>query len=120
MCEFGESVLFHPLKTNKEKRQKKALAERALDGVWLGTDLKTSTNVIATDSGVYFAGRVIRKSPSERWSRVAIDAIKGCPQEPVPGQGRDIPSFFAEKIVQELLLQQCRPFPMSQRLGPCT
>ena len=27
---------------------------------------------------------------------------------------------FAEKIVQELLLQQCQPFPMSQRLGPCT
>ena len=35
MSEFGESVLFHPPKTNKEKRQKNALAERALDGVWL-------------------------------------------------------------------------------------
>jgi hypothetical protein len=36
MCEFGESVLFHPPKTNKEKRQKNALAERAPDGVLAG------------------------------------------------------------------------------------
>lgn len=98
MCEFGESVLFHPPKTNKEKRQKNALAERALDGVWLGTDLKTSTNIIATDSGVYFAGRVIRKAPCDRWSRAAIDAIQGCPQEPVPGRGRDIPSFVRPEL----------------------
>ena len=50
-------------------------------------------NIIATESGVYLAGRVIRKAPSDRWNRTAIDAMKGCPQEPVPGQGRDIPSF---------------------------
>ena len=77
----------------KEKLQKNALAERALDGVWLGTGLKTSTNIVATESGVYIARRVIRKAPSERWSRAAIDAIQGCPQEPVPGQGQDIPIF---------------------------
>ena len=69
MSELGESVLFHPPKTNGEERQNNALAERAVDGIWLGTDLKTSTNIVATESGVYFAGRVIRKAPRERWSR---------------------------------------------------
>ena len=52
MCEFGGSVPFHPPKMKKEKRQKNAFAERTLDGVWLGTDLKTSTNIVATESGV--------------------------------------------------------------------
>ena len=79
MAEFGECVLFRPPKTKREKRQKNALAERVVDGIWLGKDLKTSTNIVATDMGVYLAGRVIRKAPSDRWSRSAIDAIKGCP-----------------------------------------
>ena len=66
LSEFGECVMFRPLKTNKEQRNKNALAERVLDGIWLGTDLRTSTNIVATDTGVYYVGRVVRKSPSER------------------------------------------------------
>ena len=85
-------MLFHPPKTNMEKRQKNALTERAVDVIWLGTDFKTSANIVSTDLGVDFAWRVVRKPPSERRSRGAIDSIKGCRQEPVPGQGREIPS----------------------------
>ena len=76
MSGFWESVLFHPPKMDRGKRQHHVLAERALDGVWLGTDLKTSANIVATESGVYLVGRVIRKAPSDRWSRAAIDAIR--------------------------------------------
>ena len=42
--------------------------------------------------------RVIREAPSDRWSRQAIDAMAGCPQELVPGQGREIPSFVRPEL----------------------
>ena len=93
MIEFGECVLFRPPKTNQERKHKNALEERVLDGVWLGSDIRSGADIVATESGVYHAGRVIRKAPGDRWSRQAIDAVVGCPQEPVPGKGRDIPSF---------------------------
>ena len=87
IAEFGESVLFKPPKTKTEMKHKDAMAERFLDGIWLGTDLKTSQNIISTSSGVYYSGKINRKPPSERWSRTAVGEKKGCPQEPVPGQG---------------------------------
>ena len=62
MAEFGECILFRPPKTQHEKRHKKVLAERAIDGVWLGTDIKTSANIVATSDGVFFAGRILRKA----------------------------------------------------------
>ena len=65
LAEFGESVLFRPPKTNKEVRNKDAMAERFLDGTWLGTDIRTSANIIATNSGVYYAGKVNRKPPPQ-------------------------------------------------------
>ena len=67
------------------------MGERTIDGIRLCTDFKTSTDIVATETGVYLAGRVIRKAPSDRWSRTAIGAIKGCPQEPAPGW--KIPNF---------------------------
>ena len=79
LAEFGECVLFRLLETNREKKHKNAMSERVIDGVWLGTDIRTSTNIVATEIGVYFVGKINRKPPSERWSRTAIDAIKGCP-----------------------------------------
>ena len=41
MAEFGECILFRPPKTQREKRHKKVLAERAIDGIWLGKTLPT-------------------------------------------------------------------------------
>ena len=42
MSEIRECVLFRPPKTNKKQRQKIDLAERAVDVIRLGMDLKTS------------------------------------------------------------------------------
>lgn len=75
-----------------------ARAERGIDGIWLGTDIKTSANIVATSDGVYFAGRVLRKAPGDRWSRKAIDYTKGCPQEPAPGRRRAIPNFARSEL----------------------
>ena len=74
------------------------MAERAIDGVWLGTDIKTSANIVATEDGVFFAGRIMRKAPGDRWSRKAIDVLRGCPQEPAPGRGRAIPNFVRSEL----------------------
>ena len=126
LAEFGESVLFRPPKTNKEVRNKDALSERFLDGIWIGTDIRTSANIIATNSGVYFAGKITRKVPSERWSRTEVDAIRGCPQEPVPGQGGEIPSFVRPELRGEdrvrppaetlpIILEDYRTLPMYVR-----
>ena len=99
MVEFGECVLFRPPKTYQEKKHKDVLAERVVDGVWLGSDIRTGADIVATPSGVFHSGKVVRKSPGERWSRQAIDAVVGCPQEPVPGRGgRDIPSFVRPEL----------------------
>ena len=98
LAEFGECILFRPPKTQHEKRHKKVLAERAVDGLWLGTDIKTSANIVATADGVFFAGRILRKAPGDRWSRKAIDDIRGCPQEPAPGRGRAIPNFVRSEL----------------------
>ena len=38
------------------------------------------------------------KALDERWSRSAIDNIKGCPQQPVPGQGQNVPSFVRPEL----------------------
>ena len=98
LAEFGECILFRPPKTKTETKSKDALAERFVDGIWLGTDLKTSANIVATSSGVYYAGKINRRPPSERWSRTGLDAIQGCPQELVPGQKGDIPSFVRPQL----------------------
>ena len=88
MAEFGECVLFRPPKTKHETRHKKVLAERAIDGVWLGTDIKTSANIVATPDGVFFAGRILRKAPGDRWSlQASEDEARDAPQEGVSREG---------------------------------
>ena len=69
------------------------LSEKFVDGIWLGSDLNTDANTATPRREGYTAGRINRRPLSERWSRSALDAIKGCPKEPMPGQGREIPSF---------------------------
>ena len=70
-----------------------AWSEEFVDGILLGTDPNTNTIIVDTEAGGYIAGRINRRPLSERWGRSALDAIKGCPKEPMPGQGREIPSF---------------------------
>ena len=55
IAEFGESVLFKPPKTKTEMKSKDAMAERFLDGIWLGADIKTGQNIVATSYGVYYS-----------------------------------------------------------------
>ena len=98
MADFGECVLFRLPKTQHEKRHKKVLAERSLDGVWLGSDIETSANIVATETGVFFAGRIVSKAPSDRGSRKAIDDVRGCLEEPTPGKVCESPSCVRPEL----------------------
>ena len=93
VAEFGECVLFRPLKTQHETRFKNSWSGKYEHGVYLGNCIKTSETLIGTNHGVYRAGDVKRRPIEERWSRQALDSVKGCPQQPVPGQGRAIPTY---------------------------
>ena len=81
VAEFGECVLFMPPATASEKRYKNSWSERFVHGVWLGLDVRTGANIIGTPDGVYTGGKINRKAVDERWSREAVDNIKGCPQQ---------------------------------------
>ena len=112
MAEFGKCVLFRPPKTQHEKRHKKVLAGRAVDGVWLGTDIKTSANIVAMADGVFFTGRILRKAPGDRWSRKAIDDFVGAHKNPrqdevAPSRTLSGPSY-EEKIDLNLFRRPCR------------
>ena len=48
---------------------------------------------MGTAEGVFRAGQVRRVSEDVRWSREAVENVKGCPHEPVPGRGRQVPTF---------------------------
>ena len=76
--EFGECVHF---------RQPKAIEvlgkyeDRWQEGVYLGFDMRSGEYLVGTESGVYRSGAVRRRPDDERWSREALDRIKGDPED---------------------------------------
>ena len=98
MAEFGEAVLFRPLKTLLEVKHKNSWSDRYVEGIYLGNDIRTSENIIGTVHGVYRAGQIRRRSPDERWSAAAVKAIVGCPQQPVPGANSAMPTYVRPEL----------------------
>ena len=76
--EFGECVHF---------RQPKALEvvgkyeDRWQGGIYLGFDMRSGEYIVGTEEGVFRSGAVRRRPLDERWSRSAIDKIKGDPED---------------------------------------
>ena len=98
IAEFGECILFRPLKTKSETAHKNSWSDRYVEGVYLGSDIRTNESIVGTDHGVYRAGQIRRRPLDERWSASVLGAIKGCPQQPVPGATGSMPSYVRPEL----------------------
>ena len=61
IAEFGLSVLFKPSSTKAEKAHKESWRDTFLEGIYLGSSIRTSETLIRTGHGVYKAGAVPRR-----------------------------------------------------------
>ena len=90
--------MFRPPKTKKKKQNKNNFVEPYINGIWIGSCIRSGEPLIGTAEGVFRSGQVRRVSEDARWSREMVDAVRGCPHEPVPGKGRDIPTFVRPEL----------------------
>ena len=59
------------------------MAERWHDGVWLGATFNSNEHIVAMNDGKVVRARSVRGRPEgEKWSKEAIDLIKGVPWNP--------------------------------------
>ena len=80
-------------------KHKNSWSDRYVHGIYLGNDIRTIENIIGTEHGVYRAGQIRRKPLDERWSAAAVNAIVGCPQQPVPGgSSNSIPTYVRPEL----------------------
>ena len=89
VCEFGETIHFKPLKTIS-RDQTGSVEDRMVEGIWLGKVIRSEENIVAVKgeagatSGIYKVGDIMRQEATVRWSKEAIDTIKGTPKDPCP------------------------------------
>ena len=91
MGEIGEAIMFRPPKTKKEKQNKNNFVEPYIHGIWMGSCIRSGEPLIGTNEGVFRAGQVRKVAEDVRWNKESVNAVKGCPHEPVPGKGRTPP-----------------------------
>ena len=98
-ADFWGMVLFKPPLTGAEKAHKESWKDRWIDGVYFGTLIRTSENLIGTDKGVFKVNALRRRPLDERWCREEIDKAQGCPHKPVPrSESFRIPTFARPEL----------------------
>ena len=87
MAEFGESVMFIPLRGNADdrRRQKADLEPRFMDGIFLGLTDRSDEILIWCQEGFRKARTMKRRPEGERWRRDELLSIRGTPLQPHPG-----------------------------------
>ena len=85
IVQFGEKVLYKEIRESANKKEK--LDVMWLRGVWIGVDDHAEEALIGTEEGVVRAHSVKRLPAQDRWRKEAVLAVKGTPEEPVPGRG---------------------------------
>ena len=96
---FGEMVLFKSPLTGAEKAHKEPWKDRWVDGVYFGTLICTSENLIGTDKGVFKVNALRRRPLDERCCWEEVDKVQGCPHKPVPGsESFRIPTFVGPEL----------------------
>ena len=80
LCEFGEKVLFMPLKSGNGAASAEAWYRA---GIWLGINERSSDSFIATEDGEVVGARSVKRLPEEdRWCRELVQANRGTPWNP--------------------------------------
>ena len=99
VAEFGEMVLFKPPMTNAEKNHKEAWRDKFIEGIYLGTLVRSSENLVGTNHGVFKAIALRRRPLQERWCRQAVNDLQGCPQKPTPdSEGFRVPTYVRPEL----------------------
>ena len=75
IAEVWESVLSKPSMTSAAKAQKEAWRDRLVEGIYLGSSIRTSETLIGTGHVVFNAGAIRRRLVEERLSRHVIDHL---------------------------------------------
>ena len=87
---FGEKVLYMPMKGSKIDKSK--LEPQLEYGIFVGINMRTEETIIETKEGTVKAWTMKRLTPEDRWDWEFMDAVRGEPNQPVPGiPGRHIP-----------------------------
>ena len=76
LIEFGERILYYKI---EEQAFTQDLEPRWHQGIWLGFDIDNHQRIIGTPEGIVKANTVKRRPIEERWSREAIEEMRGLP-----------------------------------------
>ena len=90
VAEFGEHVLFKAPKTPKNTG---SYVDRFIEGVYLGSDMRTGHSIVGTSEGVYRGGVVRRRQPDERWSKKSLDELATMEDTMKQGHDGQIPTY---------------------------
>ena len=89
---MGKLALKKPSTDRKMKRGKRKLAERCIQGTWVGIFPRTGEHVIVLPSGEAIRVRTIHRLPAEdRWDPAAVEAVQALPRRPVPSRAETEP-----------------------------
>ena len=128
MAEFGESILYMPLRGDvSDKRKAKAnLEARFQDGVFLGLGDRSDEIIVHGAEGIRKARTIRRRCEGERWRKDELLGITGTPLQPNPGEtdarirtrmepGLAVENTMGQPVTQQDVareLGQQRPFYM--------
>ena len=118
VVEFGETVLaklaLRRRQQGKAKKQKRKMAVRSIEGVWVGQVARTGEHVVIKHSGDAVRCRTIRRVPIEhRWDAEKVLLVKGTPRLPAPSTKR--PEHMEGRLVDD---EDREPRPRQERQRP--
>ena len=87
IAEFGEKVLYMPIKT--EKRATSKAEPRMHEGIWMGLRQRTNEALIGTNRGVIRARTIRRMTDDARWDGMMLLKVRGTPRRQNPRQDCD-------------------------------
>ncbi len=87
MCEFGESVLWRPLNTAPNKKNKDE--PRYEEGYWLGIIDRTDEAIIGTSRGVVRCREIKRRPEEDHGGGEGLLNVCGWPSAPNPSRKSD-------------------------------
>ena len=102
--EIGEVVLAKLVsrrrKKGKKDKQRKKLAEQAVEAIWVGQMARTGEHIVAQPNGDAFRCRTVRRVPEEdRWSLEKVLSIEATPRKPSPTKAK--PDALDVKLADE-------------------
>ena len=96
IAQFGEKVLYKPLKLSGHHRGN--MEDTFLDGIFLGMRLRSDEILIGTARGVIKTRTLRRRVEEEQWDPEFARSVKGEPRQPVPGINSDhVPAAISDR-----------------------